>query len=295
MSSNAAAKPTRHLHSRPLLAPSVAVLFLWMVVPLAMTLWFSAEHYNLLSPGRSAFAGWSNYRDLLMHRALWVAMGNTLLLVGLVLAITLVLGTLFALLLDQNFPGRNLCRLLVIAPFFVMPTVSALIWKNLFMNPISGLFAWLAHSVGLPAVDWFTNWPMLAVVIIVAWQWLPFAALILLTALQSLDEELKEAAALDGAGPVSYLLYIVLPHLARAITVVVLIETIFLLSVYAEILVTTKGGPGDATTNIPFLIYKQALLNFDVGGASAGGLVAVVLANIVAIFLMRAVGKNLEA
>ena len=132
-------------------------------------------------------------------------------------------------------------------------------------------------------------------IIIVSWQWLPFASLILLTSLQSLDLEQKEAAELDGAGAIPYFFYIMLPHLARAITVVILIETIFLLSVFAEILVTTNGGPGDATTNITFLIYKQALLDFDVGVASAGGVVAVVLANIVAIFLIRIVGKNLEA
>jgi sorbitol/mannitol transport system permease protein len=86
----------------------------------------------------------------------------------------------------------------------------------------------------------------------------------------------------------------VLPHIARAITVVILIETIFLLSVFAEIYVTTSGGPGNATTNIPFLVYKQALLNFDIGGASAGGIIAVILANIVAFFLVRIIGRNLE-
>ncbi|MGO4870182.1 MAG: carbohydrate ABC transporter permease [Roseiarcus sp.] len=280
---------------RLLVAPSVVLLFLWMVVPLGMTIYFSLLRYSLLDPDSIAFIGFQNYAYFLRDPSFLGALYNTLVLVGSVLLVSVVGGLFVALLVDQPIFGQGIVRLMVIAPFLVMPTVSALVWKNLFMNPISGLFAWLAQSVGLPAVDWFTNWPMLAVVIIVAWQWLPFAALILLTALQSLDEEQKEAAALDGAGPVSYLIYIVLPHLARTITVVILIETIFLLSVYAEILVTTKGGPGDATTNIPFLIYKQALLDFDVGGASAGGLVAVVLANIVAIFLMRVIGKNLEA
>jgi sorbitol/mannitol transport system permease protein len=100
---------------------------------------------------------------------------------------------------------------------------------------------------------------------------------------------------MDGAPAISYFFYIVLPHLARAITVVILIETIFLLNVFAEIRVTTGGGPGLQTTNIPFLVYAQALLQFDVGGASAGGIVAVVLANIVAFFLVRMIGRNLEA
>ena len=100
---------------------------------------------------------------------------------------------------------------------------------------------------------------------------------------------------MDGTPPLSFFFYIVLPHLARPITVVILIQTIFLLNVFAEILVTTGGGPGNLTTNIPFLVYAQALLQFDVGGASAGGIVAVVLANIVAFFLVRMIGRNLEA
>ena len=280
---------------RILVAPSVILLFLWMIVPLGMTIYFSLLRYSLLDPDRISFIGVQNYADFLHDPSFLDAVFNTLVLVVSVLLISVVGGLFVALLVDQPIFGQGFVRVMVIAPFLVMPTVSALVWKNLFMNPISGLFAWLAKSVGLPAVDWFTNWPLLAIIIMVAWQWLPFATLILLTALQSLDEEQKEAAALDGARAASYLLYIVLPHLARAITVVILIETIFLLSVYAEILVTTKGGPGEATTNIPFLIYKQALLNLDVGAASAGGLVAVILANIVAIFLMRMVGKNLEA
>jgi sorbitol/mannitol transport system permease protein len=81
----------------------------------------------------------------------------------------------------------------------------------------------------------------------------------------------------------------------RAMTVVVLIQTIFLLSVFAEILVTTNGGPGTASTTLTFLVYMQSMLQFDVGLGSAGGIVAVLLANIVAIFLMRMIGKNLEA
>ena len=279
---------------RILVAPSVIVLFVWMIVPLAMTLYFSALHYSLLDPDKTSFIGWQNYAYFLSNPNFVAALVNTLTLVGWVLVITVGGGVLVALLMDQPIFGQNVLRLMVIAPFFVMPTVSALVWKNLLMNPISGLFAWISLSLGLTPVDWFTNWPMLSLILVVSWEWLPFASLILLTALQSLDEEQKEAAALDGAGPVSYLFYIILPHIARAMTVVVLIETIFLLSVYAEILVTTKGGPGDATTNIPFLIYKQALLDFDVGSASAGGVIAVVLANIVAIFLMRIVGRNLE-
>jgi sorbitol/mannitol transport system permease protein len=278
---------------RLLVAPSVILLFLWMIVPLVMTLYFSTLNYNLLDPDSKSFIGLGNYLDFLRDPNFLGALYNTLVLVASVLILSVVGGILVALLMDQPIFGQNVVRVMVIAPFFVMPTVSGLIWKNMLMNPVSGLFAWITTSFGLPAIDWFTNYPMLAIILIVTWQWLPFASLILLTALQSLDEEQKEAAQLDNAGPLSFFFYIVLPHIARAVTVVILIETIFLLNVFAEIRVTTNGGP--STTNIPFRIFELATNANDVGGAAAGGIVAVVLANIVAIFLVRLIGRNLEA
>ena len=280
--------------ARFMMAPSVILLLCWMIVPLSMTIYFSFLHYNLLMPGMEEWVGTLNYRFFLTDPAFIAALTNTLLLVGGVLVITVIGGIALALLLDQPVFGQGIVRILVIAPFFVMPTVSALVWKNMFMNPVNGLFAWLAKSVGLPPFDFLAQAPLFSIILMVAWQWLPFATLILLTALQSLDSEQKEAAEMDGARAVSQFVYITLPHLARAITVVILIQTIFLLSVFAEILVTTNGGPGYASTNITYLVYALSLLQFDVGGGSAGGIVAVILANIVAFFLMRMIGKNLE-
>jgi sorbitol/mannitol transport system permease protein len=272
----------------------VILLLIWMIVPLAMTLWFSTQRYNLLNPGVGGFVGFRNYKYLLQDPALFIAVTNTVLLVGGVLIVSIVLGVLMAVLLDQRFPGRNICRLLAIAPFFVMPTVSALVWKNLLMHPVNGLFAWIASLFGLPAIDWFTNLPLFSIGIIVAWQWIPFATLILLTALQSLDHEQMQAAEIDGARGFQRFRYIILPHLYRPITIVAMIETIFLLSIFAEILVTTSGGPGTQSMTLPFLIYKIALLDWDVGGASAGGVFAIILANIVALFLVRSIAHNLE-
>ncbi|MFO1121908.1 MAG: sugar ABC transporter permease [Hyphomicrobiales bacterium] len=301
-----ATQQTRAL-GRIAVAPSVIALFLWMIVPLGMTIWFSFLRYNLLDPNPACslltpgqlfdeanrcLAGTSNYYYFLTDPAFFKAMRNSLILVGWVLVISIGLGTLLALLLDQAIYGRNIVRLMVIAPFFVMPTVSALVWKNMMMDPISGFIAWITKSLGLGAIDWFAHYPMTAVVIMVAWQWLPFATLIILTALQSFDEEQKEAAQMDGTPPLAFFWYMILPHLARPITVVILIETIFLLNVFAEIYVSGSGGRAG---NLPFLVYQYGLLSNDIGGASAGGIVAVVLANIVAFFLMRMIGKNLES
>ena len=279
---------------RVLMTPAIATLFLWMIVPLVMTIYFSVIRYNLMQPDQSGFIGLENYEFFVTDPSFWPAVLNTVLLLGSVILITVVLGIAIALLIDEPFPGRGLVRVLLISPFFVMPTVNALLWKHMMMNPIYGVLAQVWAFFGAGPVDWLTDWPLLSVIIMVSWQWLPFAALIFMTALQSMNREQIEAARMDGANYLQQLRYLYLPHLGRSVAVVVMIELIFLLSVFAEIYTTTGGGPGDASTNVAFLIFKQALLNFDAGVASAGALFAVLLANIAAIFMIRLVGKNLD-
>mgnify|MGYP001339966921 FL=1 len=274
--------------------PTITLLFIWMAVPLGMTIYFSFLRYSLMYPDVREFTGLLNYEYFLTDFAFLEALWNTFVLVFSVLIFSIIFGTGFAVLLNQNFFGRGLARVLAIAPFFIMPTVSALIWKNLFMNPVSGLFAWLLSLFGLGPIDWFTHVPMISIIIIVSWQWTPFATLILLTSLQSVDKDQLEAVKLDGANSFQAFRYVTLPHLSRPIAIIILIETIFLLTIFAEIFVTTTGGPGLATTNLAFLVFTEALLKFDIGIASAGGVVVVILANIAAFFLVKMIGKNLQ-
>lgn len=279
---------------RLLLAPAVGTLFLWMIVPLGMTLYFSLVRYNLMQPDQTGFAGLENFSFFVTDPSFGTAVVNTLLLLGSVIAITVPIGVALALLINEPFPGRGIVRVLLISPFFVMPTVNALLWKNMMMNPIYGVLAQVWTFFGAQPVDWLTDHPLFSVIVMVAWQWLPFATLIFMTALQGMDREQLEAARMDGATYLQQVRFLYLPHLGRSVAVVVMIELIFLLGVFAEIYTTTAGGPGDASTNVTFLIFKQALLNFDAGVASAGALFAVLLANIVAVFLIRMVGKNLD-
>ena len=274
-------------------APAVLLLLMWMIVPLSMTIYFSTIRYQLLYPERSGFVGWSNYEFFYTDPSFWPAVLNTLILVGSVLIITVVLGLALAILVDRPFKGRGIVRVLLISPFFIMPTVNALVWKNMMLNPIYGISAVISSTFGFEPIDWLTVFPLLSIIIIVSWQWTPFAFLIFMTSLQSQDREQKEAATLDGAGFWAQFRHLTLPHLARPIAIVIMIQMIFHLSIFAEISVTTNGGPGDASTNLTFMIFSQAFKGFDVGVASAGGVLAIILANIVAIFLVRAIGKNL--
>ena len=279
---------------RALLAPALASLLLWMVVPLLMSIHFSTIRFNLMQPEQSGFIGLENFEFFITDPSFWPAVFNTLVLLGSVILITVLLGVALALLMDEPFPGRGVVRLLLISPFFVMPTVNALLWKHMMMNPIYGVLAQVWLFFGATPLNWLQDQPLLSVIIMVAWQWLPFATLIFMTSLQGMNREQIEAARMDGANTLQQLRYLYVPHLARPVAVVVMIELIFLLSVFAEIFTTTGGGPGDASTNMAFLIFKQALLNFDAGVASAGALLAVLLANVAAISLMRMIGHNLD-
>jgi len=279
--------------ARWLQAPSIIVLLLWMIVPLSMTVYFSTIRYNLLYPERTGFVGLSNYEFFYTDPNFWPAILNTLILVGSILVVTVTAGLAIAVLIDRPFRGRGIVRVMLISPFFIMPTVNALLWKNMMMDPIYGLFAVISNFFGLEPISWLAQLPLFSIITMISWQWIPFAVLIFMTSLQSQDQEQKEAATLDGAGFWAQFWNLTLPHLARPIAIVIMIQMIFHLSIFAEIFVTTGGGPGNQSTNLAFLIYAQALPGNDIGVGSAGGVFAIILANIVAFFLVRVVGKNL--
>ncbi|KIT15773.1 carbohydrate ABC transporter permease [Jannaschia aquimarina] len=279
--------------ARLMMAPAVTLLLGWMLVPLTMTLYFSFADYRPLRATFEPWIGFDNYVRFTSSSSFWDAVTTTLVMVGSILAITVVLGILLALLLDKPIFGQGIVRILIISPFFVMPTVSALVWKNMMMDPVNGVFSHVSRFLGATPHDFLTQTPLFSIILIVSWQWLPFATLILLTAIQSLDGEQLEAAEMDGAPPLKRFWHIILPHLARAITIVILIQTIFLLAIFAEIFVTTQGSFG--TRTLTYLVFQRVLESQNVGLGSAGGIIAVILANIIALFLMRAVGKNLDA
>ena len=303
---------------RLLQTPAVVLLLIWMLVPLSMTLYFSFIRYVLNSlnrpewttPSISNWRGLGNYQYVLNAKDFWFAIQNSVFIVSSILILTVVLGLGIAVLINRSFPGRGIVRVLLISPFFVMPAVNAVLWINMILDPVlglnglavSGLNDLIAGLQEFPIVGgFFSLWPELkpisfratqtssyAVIMMVAWQWTPFAVLIFMTSLQSEDESQKEAALLDGAGAWSRFINLTVPHLARPIAIVVMIQSIFHLSLYAEIEIVSRGN---GNKNLPYLIGEFTSNN--IGAASATGIFAVILANIIAIFLLRMVGKSL--
>jgi sorbitol/mannitol transport system permease protein len=277
-----------------LLTPALVVLVVCTQVPFVMTIFDSFRRINLLNPANDGFVWFDNYISLLTDPIFWVSLQKTLVLIGSVLIVTVGFGLALAVLFNTSFPGRDLARTLVISPFFIMPVVSALIWKNMLMHPVYGLFAWIAQTFGLQPIDWLATYPMQAIVMMVSWQWIPFALLILLTGFASLPTDVLEAARLDGASAWQEFRFVILPHLAQTISVVVMLESIFLLTIFAEIYSTTSGGPGVETTTLPYLVYLKAFYEYRIGTAAAAAIFAVVLANIVSFFVLRSIARNLQ-
>ena len=304
---------------RLLQTPAVIMLLLWMLVPLSMTLYFSFIRYVLnstrrpewMTPSLSNWRGFGNYEYVLFHaKDFWFAVQNSLFIVSSILVLTVVLGLALAMLVNRSFPGRGIVRVLLISPFFVMPAVNGVLWINMILDPVLGLNGIAVGGINeivnglrdFPVLGaFFSLWPEFepmsfratqtsayAVIMMVTWQWTPFAVLIFMTSLQSEDESQKEAAILDGANAWSRFLNLTIPHLGRPIAIVVMIQSIFHLSLYAEIEIVSRGN---GNKNLPYLIGEFTSNN--IGAASAAGIFAVIVANIVAIFLLRMVGKNM--
>ena len=303
---------------RLLQAPAVFLLIVWMLVPLSMTLYFSFIRYVLnnlrrpewTNPNISNWRGFGNYEFVVNNKDFLLAIQNSLVIVFGILILTVALGILIAILINKPFQGQGIVRVLLISPFFVMPAVNAVLWINMILDPVLGLQGLSVEGLNgivedlcnLPILGgFFSLWPELepisfratqtsayAVIMMVTWQWTPFAVLIFMTSLQSEDQQQKEAAVLDGASTWAQFRFLTLPHLARPIAIVIMIQAIFHLSLYAEIEIVSRGN---GNKNLPYLIGEFA--NNNIGAASATGIFAVILANIVAIFLLRLIGKTL--
>src|SRR5215831_384013 len=284
---SAPAQARRLPFSFSLATPAIVYLVILTQIPVLFTLYYSFSNWNFLRPERTRFIGADNYLDFIQDSDTLTIIRNTLVFASSVVILSLIFGMLLALLLNRQFRGRGIARTLLITPFLIMPTVSAVMWKNMLYNPAFGLIGTFLASLGGPRVDWINQYPMASIVTIVTWEWTPFMMLILLAGLQSLGQDFLEAAQIDGAAPLEVFYYVILPHLRRYIEIGVLLEVLFVLNIFGEIFVTTTGGPAIDTTTLTFNIYLEGFKRWNVGRASAYGIVAVIFANIITFFFLR--------
>ena len=289
----------RHAAVNALVAPAFVIVAVLTQIPVLVTLVLSVLKWVVVRPDLGiTFTGLGNYLSVLSNLEFYGVILNTVVLTVTTILLCTVFGLVFALLLNRRFFGVNLVRTLFIAPFFVMDAVTGIVWKTLMLHPSFGINGVLAGALGLPPIDFLGHYPMATVVLLVAWQWTPFFGLILLSGFQSIPEEILESARVDGSGWLRTIVQIKIPAIANHLEVAILLGLIFILKIFGTIYVTTAGGPGIESTNLPYLVYRTGFYRWDEGRATAMAILTVILTllAITAVFrLVRSRSQKVEA
>nr|WP_296776331.1 sugar ABC transporter permease [Rhodococcus sp. (in: high G+C Gram-positive bacteria)] len=274
------------------LLPAMVFAIIVTQVPFLFTLYYSTQSWNLVRPGSREFNWLNNYVDVFKDSQFReVALNTVIMIVGTVV-ISVILGLFLALLLDRKFIGRSLIRTLLITPFLVTPVAGALIWKTTMFDPVFGLINFALSPFGVGQIDWVSRFPLAAVMTNLVWQWTPFMMLLILAGLQSMPKDISEAARVDGASAFSLFRELTLPHLRRFIELGAVLGAIYLVNTFDAVYMMTSGGPGVASSNLPYYIYQRAFLGFDIGQAAAMGVVTVIATILVSTLALRLIFKS---
>lgn len=279
---------------RLLVLPALIFAILVTQAPFILTGWYSLQRWNLQRPDRRGFVGLENYRTLFTRDpAFREALVNTFVFVIAAVLLSLALGLLYAELVNHRYPGRGIVRTLLLTPFLIMPVAAALNWKNLMLNPNYGVVDWLTRTFlpGSPSPNWLGEYPALSVIAVLVWRWAPFMMLILLAGMQSISEEVREAVRVDGASAWQEFRDITMPHLSRFLQLGGLLGTVFIVQELDPIYMMTQGGPGNATTTLPYLVFRKAIEGSNIGLGAATGVIVVLLSMVAITLLLRALDR----
>jgi sorbitol/mannitol transport system permease protein len=279
------------------LLPALLFAILVTQLPFLVSIYYSftdlKDKTQSLIPQPTKFVGLENYRaifsDQFFRQAVWTSVKMTVLAVLL----SLVFGTLFAVLLDRKFLGQGLVRTLLITPFLLMPVVAALIWKQQMFSSLFGVLNKTLNFFGLSSVAFISDHPLASIITVLVWQWTPFMMLIILAGLQSQPSDVIEAANVDGASAFGIFRQLTLPHLRRYLELGALLGSIYIVQAFDAIDVMTGGGPG--STNVPYFVYEESIGGgFRYGSASAYAIVVVIFSIIIATFSLRVLSGLLK-
>jgi sorbitol/mannitol transport system permease protein len=268
---------------RSLILPAMLYTILVTQIPFVITIWYSLQSWNLLRPGSRHFVGLENYGKVFGDAGFRNAVVNTVVFTASAVLVSVAIGLVLAILLDQKFRGRAVVRTLLISPFLVMPVAGALLWKTTMLNPVFGIVNWVLKPFGVGTLDWASRFPMPTIITVAVWQWTPFMMIILLSGLQSQSTDILEAARVDGAGNWQIFRRLTVPHLRTYMELSVLLGSIFIVQTFDSIFIITQGG----TTNLPYFLYLQAFRRFEIGQAAALAIVTTIGTIIIATIALR--------
>ncbi|MCR4405589.1 MAG: sugar ABC transporter permease [Anaerolineae bacterium] len=271
---------------RILFVPTIGLLILLAIVPLIFSLGVSLFNYSLGS--RAIWVGLRNYINLFTDPQFWLATRITVQFTVVAVSIEVVLGILFGFVMNQRFTGMSVIRLIVFLPMMLAPFVVGLFWRFMF-DQTFGIVDYLLTQLGLPAIPWLIHpfWARVAVVIVDVWQWTPFVTLLVLAGLGTVPTDLLEAATLDRASNWMKFRQIYWPYLRFPLLLALLFRSIDTLKMFDLPFILTGGGPGNYTSTLSILGYRQQIMFFNVGMAAAISWVVVIIINIVTNILVR--------
>lgn len=275
--------------------PAVITVAVVTQILFLATIFLSFVKWIVIRPDLGKFfTGIKNYVWIFKAPETYQIIGNTILMTALSLILCLILGFCFSLLLNRRFPLRKLCSTLILIPFFMMDAVIGIIWKTLLLHPSFGIAGYLSQMFNSVPIDFFGQHAFISIIILIAWQWTPFFVLIILAGLQGIDPEMIESAKIDGASSIRILFQIEIPALRYHIQVVTMLGLIFIIKVFGLIYVTTRGGPGFTTTNLPYQVYKISYYKWDIGQAASYATLMVVMTLIIIMFLFNFIQKQIK-
>src|SRR5436305_5135815 len=247
----------RRLPLLPALLFAIAITQLPFLVSIYYSFTNLKDRTQTLIPEPTKFVGIDNYRAIFNDPFCRQAMSTSVKMTVLAVVLSIVFGTLFAILLDRKFVGQGLVRTLLITPFLLMPVVAALIWKQQMFSSLFGILDKVLSFLGLNSVAWISDHPLGSIVTVLVWQWTPFMMLIMHAGLQSQPSDIIEAAGVDGATPFGIFRQLTLPHLRRYLELGALLGCIYIVQAFDATAVMTGGGPG--STNVPYFVYQESI------------------------------------
>lgn len=274
--------------------PAMVIVAIMTQVPFLLTIVFSFLRWNLARPDLPViFAGFDNYLNFLRMPYFpeipdfYFIVGQTIIMALGSLILCTFFGFLLSILLDHHVFGINVARTLILGPFFVMSTASGVIWKTMFFNTSFGWYGEVASFFGFEAIDLLSKYPMTVIIMLFTWRWMPFFVLVMLAGLQNISKDLIDATKIDGTNWFHLTFFIKLPIISRHVTVAVMLGLVFIVKEFGLILVTTAGGPGTKSYNLPYAVYMQIFNASNVGRAGALATMTVILTLIAVHFIYR--------
>ena len=279
------------------LLPSVILIIGLLTYPVISVLWLSFTNKNPLVT-ETSFIGLNNYASFFSRPDLVNATINTFVWTISVVGLTIIIGLLTALLVNQIMPMRGILRSLVLFPYLVPFVVAALVWRYM-LNDLFGVMNWMIQTIGImdQPILWLssTKWAMTAMIFVGVWKYTPFCTIAFLAALQAIPKDVIEASKIDGASALQRFCHVTLPLITPVIIVTALLRTLYTFNEFEILYMLTGGGPMDSTTTLPILAYKEAFGNLNMGRGAAIAVIMLLCLSIITFFYLKFYPEKEEA